>query len=125
MRRSLPLIALAAWSVLVWASRIRNVLANDELTTAGTTWRLAAALVFIVGGLALGYAIVTKQQWLRQVTLALAVWTTIWWLVRGIGILLDPNHDAAFKAVHTALMAVSLGLAGWAATHVRRTAPAT
>jgi len=124
MRRSLPLIALAGWSVIVWASRIRNVAGDDDLSAAGTTWRVAAALVFVVGGLALGYAIATKQRWLLQLTLVLAAWTTVWWLVRGIGILLDPNHDATFKAVHTVLMAVSLGLAGWAVAHARRTAPA-
>ncbi|MBN4047533.1 hypothetical protein JYT71_00845 [Acidimicrobiaceae bacterium AH-315-P05] len=125
VKGSVSLIVLAAWSVFVWASRIRNVLADDELTTAGTTWRLAAAVVFVAGGLTLGYAIATKHPWLRQITLLLAAWTTAWWLVRGIGILADANHDASFKAVHTVLMLVSLGLAGWAVAHIRQTAPAT
>ena len=39
-------------------------------------------------------------------------WTLGFWVVRGGGILLD-DHDAAFKAIHSALMVVSIGLAMW------------
>ena len=42
------------------------------------------------------------------------VWTVGWWTIRGVGILLDGNHETGFKVVHTVLMVVSIALAMWA-----------
>ncbi len=104
----------------MWSSRIRNVLADDGLTNLGTAWRVGAAIAFIVGGIAVAVGMLTRSTWLRPVTLALVVWTVGWWLIRGIGILLDSNHDAGFKAIHTVLMVTSLAIAGWAFSWHRR-----
>ena len=112
MPRRLPVAALLVWTVLVWTSRIRNVLADDDLSTAGRTWRLAAAVAFVVLGLA------TAIEWRRggrfvPVLAALVGWTVVWWSVRGVGIIVD-DHDVGFTVVHTVLMVVSIGLAMWA-----------
>ncbi len=120
-RLRLPLYALAAWSIAVWASRIRNVLADEDLTTTGTTWRVAVALLFVVSGLLLAVFTARHDHRLGDVGWFLAGFTVLWWLIRGIGILLDSNHDASFKLVHTVLMVVSIGLAAWAAVHLRAT----
>lgn len=140
-RALLPVWALVAWSVFVWVSRVRNVLTNDDLTTGGTAWRLIIAALFVVGGLAVAWLAYTETgdgigativgttgpvvatPWTRRLVIGvtlLAVWTIGLWLVRGIGILLDSNHDAGFKTVHTVLMLVSIALAAGAWRVVRR-----
>jgi hypothetical protein len=110
---------LVLWTVLVWVSRIRNVLGDEDLDGFGTTWRLGAAIIFIALGLACG-------SWLLRgkpggvALMVLAVWSVCYWLVRGIGILLDSNHDASFKVVHTVLMLVTFALVGAAVLGLRR-----
>ncbi len=47
------LVALGVWTLIVWATRIDNVLAQDDMTSAGRAARLALALSFTVGGVAL------------------------------------------------------------------------
>ena len=109
----LPRLLLIGWTLLVWTSRIRNVVADEDLSTGGRTWRIGAAVVFI--GLAGAYAVSLRWSvsWGRSVLAALVVWTVGWWSIRGIGILLD-DHDVGFKVIHTVLMAISIGLAMWA-----------
>ncbi|MDG2111531.1 MAG: hypothetical protein P8N02_02835 [Actinomycetota bacterium] len=112
---------LVGWTLFLWSSRIRNVLADDDLDAFGLTWRLGAAVIFLAMGLACAL-------WLwkgRPGAISLGVlagWTVIYWLVRGTGIMLDSNHDAGFKAIHAALMAMSLGLVLVAAHGVRKVA---
>lgn len=98
-----PVLALVAWSVFLWLSRLRNVLGNDDLTGWGTAWRVIVVAVFV--GLAIA-------AWTGRLVTVLVVWTVAFWVVRGGGILLD-DHDIGFTLVHTALMAVSIGLAMW------------
>ena len=110
---TLPRVAFIAWTLLVWTSRIRNVLADDDLSTAGRAWRVGAAVLFVVLGAA--YAVAWRRSSPRVDTLlaVLVAWTIGWWSIRGIGILLD-DHDVGFKVVHTVLMVISIGLAMWA-----------
>ncbi|MCP5025101.1 MAG: hypothetical protein GY929_02345 [Actinomycetia bacterium] len=143
-RALLPVWTLVGWSLFVWVSRVRNVLANDDLGTGGTVWRLIIAALFVVGGLVVGWLAYTEtgdgvggtivgatgpvvaRPWTDRLVVGvtvLAIWTIGLWLVRGIGILLDSNHDAGFKAVHTVLMVVSIVVALGAWRAVRR--PAT
>ena len=107
---------LVGWTLFVWLSRVRNVLADDDLSTGDQTWRLAVVVVFVA------LAAVTFRAWTRRTerpdlarsTLGvLCVWTVAFWLVRGGGIIID-DHTLGFTVVHTVLMAVSIGLAGWA-----------
>jgi hypothetical protein len=84
-------------------SRLRNVLGNDELDDWGVTWRVGVVVIFV----ALAALAVTGRA-----IPALVWWTVGFWLVRGGGILIG-DEDAAFKAIHTALMAVSIAAAMW------------
>ncbi len=95
---------LVGWTLFLWASRLRNVLGNDELDDWGVTWRVAVVVVFV----ALAIAAATG----RAISLLVA-WTVGFWLVRGGGILIDGGYDASFKLIHTALMAASIGAAMW------------
>ena len=113
MRARLPLYSLVGWTLFVWVTRTRNVITDDDLTNFGMAWRVGAAVVFVVLALA---ALVAARRWPARATLllgALVLWTTGWWLIRGVGILLD-DHEVGFKIVHSILMIVSIELAMWA-----------
>lgn len=114
-----PALALSAFTVLVWTTRIRNIWTDEELSTAGQVGRTALALAFTA------FAVATVVAWVRarrvgtvtdgarRLVRAFAVWTTAVWVVRGVQIALA-DHDAAFVAVHTALAVASIALAAWA-----------
>lgn len=116
---------LLAWTVFVWVSRVRNVWRDEELTTNGQLLRTGYAAVFLV---------LAGAAWLvlrraprsrpvagvdRRLLVAFLAWTVGFWLVRGIGIIVD-DHDTGFTVVHTVLMAVSIALAGIAARSLAR-----
>jgi succinate-acetate transporter protein len=109
--RSFPgALALAAWSLLVWTTRIRNIWTDDELTSGEQLARTALALSFTVLALAVGYAALRQRSWRRAIVLTLAGWTLAVWGVRSIGIA-TADHDPAFIAVHLVLAVVSIVLA--------------
>ena len=116
MRNRLAVPLLLGWTFFVWISRIRNILDDDDLSGAGRAWRLGAAALFVV--LAAVVLVARRRRSPRATALlaGLVVWTIGWWAIRGIGILVDGNHDAGFKLVHTILMIVSIALAMWAWT---------
>jgi len=119
-----------AWSLLVWGSRIRNIWADDELSTSGQVGRTLLALSFVIGGAAMLVLLARARS--RRFTRAevagvsaFAVWTIGVWVVRGSQIVAG-GHSAGFVVVHTALAVVSIGLAAgaWhAARAPRRVSP--
>lgn len=127
IRQLRPALVLAVWSVLVWTTRIRNIWTDDALSTGGQVARTALALVFTV------FAVVTIALWVRgrrsgtaapwaaRWVRAFAVWTIAVWAIRAVQIGMA-DHEIAFKAVHTVLAVVSVGVALWAdrAAHVAR-----
>jgi uncharacterized membrane protein HdeD (DUF308 family) len=127
MRRHPATVALVAWTFLVWTTRIANIWRDADLDTGERWGRTLLALSFTV--LAIAVAVVAARR-LRPATFvavgALAAWTVIVWVVRGIGILAD-DHDPGFKVVHTVLAVVSIVLAALAWRETRREAaqPAT
>lgn len=108
-------LGLVLWTLLVWVSRIRNVWDDDSLDTTGQWVRTGVALVFCVLALAVAAGL---RRWRartptrvdRRVLTVTVVWTVAFWLVRGVGIILD-DHDLGFTLVHTVLMVVSIALA--------------
>lgn len=98
---------LAAWTLFVWVSRVRNVVQADH-DTWGTAWRLIVAALFVsLAAVTAAWIMRGRPGWALA---ALSVWSLGFWLVRGGGILLDPAHDAGFKAIHTVLWAVTVAL---------------
>lgn len=89
--------ALAAWTAVIWGSRIRNILDDG----GGT-----GALVVAVGLVALAVAVAVDA---RAVPL-LAATTVAVWVVR-VPLVLSHGHGAAFVVVHLVLAAVSVALA--------------
>ena len=83
-----------------------GTLGNDDLDSWGTTWRVGVVVIFV----ALALLAVWRPE--PRMIAVLVWWTVGYWLIRGGGILLD-DHSASFKAIHTALMVVSIGAAMW------------
>jgi len=98
---------LIAWTVFLWLSRLRNVLNNDELSSGGRAIRVGVVVIFVGLGLAAALAVRRRQP---RLLVGFLAWTVGYWLIRGIGILIDGDYSVGFKAVHTALMVVSLTL---------------
>lgn len=121
-RRLRPALVLAVWTLLVWTTRIRNIWADEDLSTAGVVGRTALALAFTTFALAIVIVWVQARSgsapagtaWIVR---AFALWTTGVWVVRATQIALA-DHDLAFVVVHTALAAVSIGLSVWAAKSI-------
>lgn len=106
-------LLFAAWTLLVWGTRISNVLEDD-----GSAWAVAVAIAMIAGGAAVVITAVAGRG-LRRAVVVLALATVAVWLVRLPGLLLDADHGTAFKLVHTALAVVSIALAATATAVVR------
>jgi hypothetical protein len=123
--RMRPAVVLAAFTLLVWTTRIRNIWTDDSLSTAGQLGRTALSLSFTV------FAAAVLWFWWRgrragsvdpiagPVVRMFGAWTIGVWAVRVVQIS-TAGHDAAFVAVHTALAVVSTVLAVWAVRDVRR-----
>jgi len=107
---------LIGWTVFQWLSRLRNVLNNEDLTSSGRAIRVGVVIVFVVLAAASAWALKRKRP---QVLVVFLAWTVGYWLVRGIGILIDGDYSIGFKAVHTVLMAISLTLSFLAARQLR------
>jgi hypothetical protein len=120
--------AFAAWTLFVWATRMRNLAADGG---TALDWAIA------VGMLALGVAVLGVAVAWRRLGAALVVSarpvvgvaaaaTVVVWLVRTPPVLLDDGFTVAFRVVHAGLAAVSVALAAaawWAVTGVLRPEP--
>lgn len=102
-------LVLAAWTVFVWTTRIRNVLGDDSLDGGAKAIRVALSLSFTVLAALVVWCALRSGERLRAAVLLLAGWTVGVWVVRTIGIL-DGGHGAAFVIVHLVLAVVSIVL---------------
>ncbi|MFT4596598.1 MAG: hydrogenase/urease accessory protein HupE [Paracrocinitomix sp.] len=104
------------WTFFLWLSRLRNVVTNDEFSSSARSIRIGIVVVFVT--LAAVAVVAVRRRWPKVLALFLA-WTVGYWLVRGIGILIDGEYSLGFKVVHAALMTVSLTLSVLAARQLR------
>ncbi len=109
----LAVYAFAAWTVFVWTTRARNILQDD-----GSTLDLVLAAALATLGVAVALTAWRARDRLAPVLAGAVAATLVSWAVRAPMILLDGDHGAAFKAVHTALAlaSVALALAAWRTT---------
>jgi cobalamin synthase len=106
-------IALCAFTLLVWTTRIGNIWGDDELTDGEKWGRTGLALSFTVLVLAVAYAIIRRAPWQGVAVKVLAGWTVGVWATRSFGIVTG-DHEASFIVVHLVLAAVSIALAALA-----------
>jgi hypothetical protein len=112
-------IALVAWSLFVWTTRIGNIWGDDALTDGEKWGRTGLALSFTVLAVVAAGALWRGTAWLRGAVLALAGWTVAVWIVRSVGIATG-DHGAAFVTVHLVLAIVSIALSSLASRDVLR-----
>ena len=89
--------ALPIWTLLVWTTRIRNIVADD--------WT-ATDLILPIGLTVLAVAALVRR---RPGLLVLAAATTAVWVVR-LPLVLVHDHPAGFKVVHAVLAIASIAL---------------
>jgi hypothetical protein len=98
------------WNVAIWATRVRNIVRDEELSGGERAAWLVPAVVFSLAGL---LAIVAwargRDGFVRPLAAAAAV-TILYWPVRLVLVLVG-DEGAAFKVVHAALAVVSVALA--------------
>jgi len=108
--RILPLLT---WTFVVWVSRVRNVLVNQDLDRAGVVWRLVAAGIFIGSALFVLVQLISGGP--KRASLNwLVAWSVGFWVIRGGEILIDGAWSVGFKAIHAALMATTFATAALA-----------
>jgi hypothetical protein len=103
---------LAGWTLFVWATRIRNAAADDDLSAGHKAWAITVAAAFTLGGLAVLVAAIRRDRLVAAVR-ALGAVAVVYWPIRIVQIALA-DHSATFVAVHAVLGVVSVGLALWA-----------
>jgi hypothetical protein len=115
---------LGAWHLLSWATRIRNVLTDDTLSTGDKTAQTTVAVLFVLGGLvlvtasvALGRNAARDRAWSRVVA-ALAVVGSLYWWAR-VPFIASNDHPGSFIAVHVTLAIITSALSFWAFASVR------
>lgn len=101
---------LIGYTVVLWLSRLRNVLADDDLTASGRAVRVGVVVLFVALAVAAGVGL---RRGSSRPLVVLIVWTIGYWIVRGGGILIG-DWSTGFKVVHTVLMVASLALAALA-----------
>lgn len=101
---------LAAWTLFVWLTRVRNTVGDDGSSTAGRAASLALAASFVVLAVFVLDSLRPGDRHRRARVALLALWTVLVWPVRSVQIA-TADHGAGFVAVHVALGAISIALA--------------
>ena len=102
--------AFVAWTLFVWIGRIRNALADSDLTGNGRVVTLTMSVLFRDWQ----DPSVRSSSALRLCVRILAGFTIAIWTVRLVTIVADHLDDLPFVAVHAVLAAFSIGLGVWA-----------
>ena len=109
--------AFGAWTLLMWAGRIRNVANDTTLTSVQRNVTLIPVMGFVaMGVVTLIVAMPTMTQRVRRyVVNAAAVVTWAFWGLRLIQIATRGDHSLGFVAVHVVLGTISgiLAFAMW------------
>lgn len=106
-------LLLAAWTLFVWLTRVRNAVEDDDLSTAGKAGALALSASFVVLACLVLDATVRHGDRRGALVALLGLWTVVVWPVRTVQIA-TAGHGAAFVVVHVALGVVSVALAALA-----------
>lgn len=118
--RHWSLLAFGAWSTVIWLSRLRNIVADDDLSGGAKVAWMVPAVVFGIGGLVVLAAWWQGRPSLLRPVVAVIVATVLYWPVRAVAILLG-GESTAFRVVHTVLAVVSVALAVAAGKRLVRT----
>ncbi len=101
-----------AWTVFVWVGRIRNLIADDEMSSAAKVGvsGLSASFLILCVLIVLGWTLGSTR--LGALVLVMLGWNVVVWAVRVVDIAFLSDHEVPFIVVHTVLGLLSVGL--WA-----------
>ena len=122
MRRRPFALALVAWTLFVWTTRIANIWRDGALDGGEKLGRTGLALSLTLLALAVVATLWRRVERAALVAVGgLAAWSVVVWVVRDARILVA-DHEVGFKVVHTVLAVVSITLAALAWREARRAA---
>jgi len=105
---------LVGLTLLVWITRIYNLLNDNEISNGEKIWRFLVAAVFLLASMAVIKVLVGswRDRNIKNSLLvpAFCIWTVTFWIVRSVGILIA-DHGAGFKLIHVCMAAVFILLA--------------
>jgi hypothetical protein len=108
-------LALGLWTLGIWGSRVRNILADNELTGNEQVLALGVAGGFVVLAVLMlaSLRVLPRSHTPILVTLVLA--GILRWTIRGPLILVSDEWSVGFKLIHTVLWltTVALSVAAW------------
>ena len=99
---------LAAWTLVVWATRLRNVIGDDDLDGGEFVIALVIALGFVMLGAALLGTLFGIESGQRPVVMVLVIAGILRWTIRTPFVLASDEWSAGFKVVHTVLWIVTV-----------------
>jgi hypothetical protein len=102
-------LALAAWTLFVWLTRVRNAVGDDDLSTGGTAATLLLCASFFGLAVLVVHAALRRGDRRQALVALLGLWTTVVWVVRSAQIATD-GHSVGFVAVHLGLGVISIAL---------------
>jgi hypothetical protein len=113
-------LALVAWTLFTWVSRVPLLWGDEEQSAAAKLGQTVPVVLFV--GLAVAAVIlaVRGRSWIPAVA-GLAVWSIGYWAVR-YPLILANDHPAGFTVVHGVLAVVAAGLSVWTLVELRSTA---
>ncbi len=116
MNRSRPWAwVLVVWTFAVWASRLRNAIADGDLTGGAFVQAVAIAAVFVGLAVVLGLGVWRDGTWTAPALIVLVIAGIVRWTIRGPVILASAEWSVGFKVVHTILWltTVLLSVLAW------------
>lgn len=114
--RTLALV-IAVWTALTWGGRI-GLLTGSEAGLAKA--RIAVSILLAAAAV---IALISQTAWKRPALAAYAAGALLIWGSSLVAVWTDPTSSFAFRAVHTLLAVVSMGIAGLAVAALRRSGP--
>jgi thiosulfate reductase cytochrome b subunit len=109
-RTRLPALALCAWTLFTWVTRVPLAWSDDELSAAGKVAATVPVLVFVVLALVTGVALLRRAAVAPLLVAGLGVWSIGYWAIR-MALIATNGHEVAFVVVHAVLALVASGLA--------------
>lgn len=107
-----PVAALGGWTIFLWATRIKNALADDTMSRGGKTVAVVTSVGFVAVAVAVMVVYVRRSRRATSAATAFATASIVYWLVRAATILAR-DRSVGFKVVHTVLALITVGLAAW------------
>ena len=110
-RTRLAALALGAWTLATWVTRLPLAWGDDELGAGEKVVAAVPVVLFVTLASVAGVAVLRRAERAGPASAVLAGWSVAYWVVRLPMILLH-DHPVPFYVVHTVLAVVAFTLSG-------------